>query len=196
MKKEKEKGGKVMGKTVILGVTGGIAAYKSPSLASQLRQRGYNTQAVVTKSALEFTTRVSLQAMSGNYVLMNTFEETNPSVINHIDLADKADLIVIAPATANFIAKLANGLADDMLSNILLAAKCKVLICPAMNVNMYHHPLTYKNIQTLKELCGYEFLDPETGHLACGYEAEGKLPSIKEIVDKIDSLLKTPKERE
>ena len=175
-------------KTIIVGITGGIASFKSASLASQLKQKGFNVHVVMTKNATKFITPLTLQALSGNHVTVDTFEENIPDVINHIHLADIADLIIVSPATANFIAKMAHGLADNMLSNILLAAKCKVLICPAMNVNMYHNPITQRNITILKEL-GIHFLDPISGHLACGYEAEGKLPPTETIVETIDSLL-------
>lgn len=176
------------GKTILVGVTGGIAAFKTASLVSQLRQKEANVHVMMTKNATKFITPLTFQALSGNHVTVGVFEENNPEVINHIHLADSADLIVVSPATANFIAKMAHGLVDDMLGNVILATKSRILICPAMNVNMWTNPITQKNIQILKDL-NYEFMNPVSGHLACGYEAEGKLPSTESILKQIEETL-------
>jgi phosphopantothenoylcysteine decarboxylase/phosphopantothenate--cysteine ligase len=177
-------------KKIVLGVTGGIAAYKAAGLASYLSQAGANVQVVMTENAHEFITPLTFQALTGNDVLTSVFDERFPKKIAHIHLADNADLIVVAPATANVIAKMANGLADDMLLNLLLAVpdQNKVLICPAMNVHMYTHQATQKNLETIKSF-GLHVLDPASGHLACGYDAVGKLPSTEVIVEKMKEML-------
>jgi phosphopantothenoylcysteine decarboxylase/phosphopantothenate--cysteine ligase len=177
-------------KTVVVGVTGGIAAFKSASLCSALKQMGANVYAVMTKGAHEFIGAATLQGLTGNPVLTHVFEEPFPGKIAHIHLADTADLIIVAPATANFIAKHANGLADDMLSTILLATKNrgKIIICPAMNVNMYQHPATQRNLAWIHST-GVHFLDPASGRLACGYDDIGKLPDTTVILNKAREII-------
>lgn len=162
------------GKKILLGVSGGIAAYKAASLCSALVQNGAEVKVIMTKGATEFITPLTFQTISRNYVYTDTFDERDPSVVSHIDLADSADLVVIAPATANVIAKIAHGLADDMLSTTLLATTAHVLIAPAMNVHMYAHPAVQENMEILRQR-GIQFIDPGEGQLACGYVGKGRL---------------------
>ncbi|MDQ8733449.1 bifunctional phosphopantothenoylcysteine decarboxylase/phosphopantothenate--cysteine ligase CoaBC [Paenibacillus sp. LHD-38] len=174
------------GKTIILGITGGIAAYKGAALCSKLVQAGANVHVIMTESAVKFITPLTLQTLSRNPVYIDTFDEIDPAVVSHIHLADHADLIVIAPATANTLAKLAGGHADDMLSTTLLAATCPVLIAPAMNVHMYEHPAVVHNLELLSSR-GAMFVEPGTGQLACGYVAKGRLAEPEDIVAAIES---------
>ncbi|RCW50030.1 bifunctional phosphopantothenoylcysteine decarboxylase/phosphopantothenate--cysteine ligase CoaBC [Paenibacillus prosopidis] len=174
------------GKSIILGITGGIAAYKGAALCSKLVQAGANVRVIMTESATKFITPLTLQTLSRNPVYIDTFDERDPAVVSHIDLADHADLIVIAPATANAIAKLAGGHADDMLSTTLLAATCPVLIAPAMNVHMYEHPAVVSNLELLASR-GAMFVEPGTGQLACGYVAKGRLAEPEDIAAAIVS---------
>lgn len=179
------------GKTIILGVTGGIAAYKSASICSKLVQQGAHVHVILSESALQFIQPLTFQALSRQHVIVDTFEEKDPSVIAHIDLADRADLVVVAPATANFLAKAAHGFGDDMLTTTLLATTAPVMICPAMNVHMYGHPAVQQNIKILKER-GTLFVEPHEGFLACGYVGKGRLAEPEEIVQAIGRVL-TPK---
>ncbi|CAM3948881.1 bifunctional phosphopantothenoylcysteine decarboxylase/phosphopantothenate--cysteine ligase CoaBC [Paenibacillus alkaliterrae] len=174
------------GKSIILGITGGIAAYKGAALCSKLVQAGAKVNVIMTESATKFITPLTLQTLSRNPVYIDTFDERDPAVVSHIDLADHADLIVIAPATANAIAKLAGGHADDMLSTTLLAAACPILIAPAMNVHMYEHPAVVSNLELLASR-GVMFVEPGTGQLACGYVAKGRLAEPEEIAAAIES---------
>ncbi|WP_424765861.1 bifunctional phosphopantothenoylcysteine decarboxylase/phosphopantothenate--cysteine ligase CoaBC [Paenibacillus sp. sgz302251] len=174
------------GKSIILGITGGIAAYKSAALCSKLVQAGANVHVIMTDSATKFITPLTLQTLSRNPVYIDTFDERNPAVVSHIDLADHADLIVVAPATANVIAKLAGGHADDMLSTTLLAATCPIIIAPAMNVHMYEHPAVVGNMELLASR-GALFIEPGTGQLACGYVAKGRLAEPEEIAAAIEA---------
>lgn len=174
------------GKNIILGITGGIAAYKGAALCSKLVQAGADVHVIMTESAAKFITPLTLQTLSRNPVHMDTFDERNPSVVTHIHLADHADLVVIAPATANAIAKLANGHADDMLSTTLLAATCPIIIAPAMNVHMYEHPAVVENMERLAKR-GAMFVEPGTGQLACGYVAKGRLAEPEDIVASIEN---------
>lgn len=174
------------GKSIILGITGGIAAYKGAALCSKLVQAGANVRVIMTESATKFITPLTLQTLSRNPVYIDTFDERDPAVVSHIDLADHADLIVIAPATANAIAKLAGGHADDMLSTTLLAATCPILIAPAMNVHMYEHPAVVSNLELLATR-GAMFVEPGTGQLACGYVAKGRLAEPEDIAAAIVS---------
>lgn len=170
------------GKKILLCVTGGIAVYKAVALVSKLSQAGADVKVVMTRSAMEFVQPLSFQVMSRNDVYWDTFDENDSSVIAHIDLADWADLIMVAPATANFIGKLANGIADDMPSTILLAATAPVWIAPAMNVHMYEHPAVLRNIDRLFE-DGYRFIEPSEGFLACGYVGKGRLEEPERITE-------------
>lgn len=177
------------GKTIILGITGGIAAYKGAALCSKLVQAGADVHVMMTESATKFITPLTLQTLSRNPVHIDTLDERDPSVVTHIHLADKADLIVIAPATANFIAKMAGGFGDDMLSTTLLAATSPVLIAPAMNVHMYEHPAVVRNMEILAER-GAMFVEPGTGQLACGYVAKGRLAEPEDIVLAVDTFFR------
>ena len=168
-------------KKIVLGVTGGIAAYKAIALTSKLTQAGATVKVILTAGAQEFVTPLSFQAISRQPVFVDTFKELDPGKIQHIDLADWADLFIIAPATANIIGKYANGIADDMLSTTLLATKAPVYIAPAMNVDMYHHPAVQENMSVLSKR-GVDFIDPNEGFLACGYTGKGRLAEPEEIV--------------
>ncbi|WP_062197804.1 bifunctional phosphopantothenoylcysteine decarboxylase/phosphopantothenate--cysteine ligase CoaBC [Massilibacterium senegalense] len=168
-------------KNILLCVTGGIAVFKAASLTSKLTQNGFQVRVMMSQSAEQFVTPLTFQVLSKHPVYDDTFDEKDPSVIAHIDLADWPDAIVIAPATANIIGKLANGIADDMISTTLLATTKPVFIAPAMNVHMYEHPAVKKNMQTLKAF-GYHFIEPNSGHLACGYNGAGRLKEPEEIV--------------
>ncbi|WP_432355876.1 bifunctional phosphopantothenoylcysteine decarboxylase/phosphopantothenate--cysteine ligase CoaBC [Sporosarcina sp. A2] len=173
-------------KKILLCVTGGIAVYKAVVLVSKLSQAGAQVKVVMSRSAMQFVQPLSFQVMSRNDVYWDTFDEKESSVIAHIDLADWADLILVAPTTANFIGKLANGIADDMPSTILLAATAPVWIAPAMNVHMYEHPAVLRNIDRLYE-DGYRFIEPSEGFLACGYVGKGRLEEPERIVELVDA---------
>jgi phosphopantothenoylcysteine decarboxylase / phosphopantothenate---cysteine ligase len=169
-------------KKILLCVTGGIAVYKAVALTSKLTQAGADVKVILSNSASKFVTALSFQALSRNFVYTDTFEEINPKVISHIDLADWADIIIVAPATANVIGKLANGIADNMITTTLLATTAPVWIAPAMNVHMYDHPSVIKNINTLYGM-GYSFIEPSEGFLACGYVGKGRLEEPEKIVE-------------
>jgi phosphopantothenoylcysteine decarboxylase/phosphopantothenate--cysteine ligase len=177
----------VHGKNILLCVTGGIAAYKAAALTSQLTQRGANVKVVMSEGACQFVTPLTFQALSRNEVYLDTFAEKNPAVIAHIDLADWADLVLVAPATANTIGKLANGIADNMITTTILATKAPVWIAPAMNVHMYEHPAVQANIETLHRF-GYRFIEPSEGYLACGYVGKGRLEEPEKIIANIESF--------
>lgn len=169
------------GKTVILGVCGGIAAYKAAALCSKLVQAGAKVRVVMTESAAKLVQPLTFQALSKYHVVVDAFEENDPSVITHVDMADSADLVIIAPATANMLAKMAYGLADDMLSTTLLVARAPILAAPAMNVHMYDHPTVQANMRTLAGR-GVQFVEPGVGQLACGYVGKGRLAEPEEIL--------------
>lgn len=175
------------GKNILLCVTGGIAVFKSVQLTSKLTQAGAKVKVVMSESATKFVTPLSFQALSRHEVYTDTFDEKDPSVIAHIDLADWADLVIVAPATANFIGKLANGIADDMITTTLLATTAPVWIAPAMNVHMYDHPAVKRNIQMLAN-DGYQFIEPSEGYLACGYVGKGRLEEPEKIVALVDAF--------
>jgi phosphopantothenoylcysteine decarboxylase/phosphopantothenate--cysteine ligase len=172
----------VKDKNILLCVTGGIAVYKAAALTSKLVQAGAQVKVIMSESAEKFVTPLTFQALSRNEVYVDTFDEKNPRVIAHIDLADWADLILVAPATANTIAKLAAGIADNMVTTTLLAATAPVWIAPAMNVHMYDHPAVKKNLLILAEY-GYQFIEPGEGYLACGYVGKGRLEEPEKIVE-------------
>ncbi|MBW8351799.1 bifunctional phosphopantothenoylcysteine decarboxylase/phosphopantothenate--cysteine ligase CoaBC [Bacillus sp. IITD106] len=174
------------GKNILVCVSGGIAVYKACTLTSKLVQNGYNVKVIMSESAMKFVSPLTFQALSRNEVYTDTFIENNPKVIAHIDAADWADLIIVAPATANMIGKLANGIADDMISTTLLAATAPVWIAPAMNVHMYSHPAVQKNIDALYQF-GHRFIEPGEGYLACGYVGKGRLEEPEAIVELIHS---------
>ncbi|MFB6466585.1 bifunctional phosphopantothenoylcysteine decarboxylase/phosphopantothenate--cysteine ligase CoaBC [Cytobacillus sp. Hz8] len=170
------------GKKILLCVTGGIAVFKAAALTSKLTQKGAEVKVILSESAAKFVTPLTFQVLSKNDVYTDTFDEKNSKVVAHIDLADWADLVLIAPATANVIGKLANGIADNMLSTTCLAVTAPVYIAPAMNVHMYAHPAVQKNLQTLANY-GYRFIEPGEGYLACGYVGKGRLEEPETIVD-------------
>ncbi|MFC7363730.1 MULTISPECIES: bifunctional phosphopantothenoylcysteine decarboxylase/phosphopantothenate--cysteine ligase CoaBC [Bhargavaea] len=172
-------------KHILLCVTGGIAVYKAVALVSKLSQAGAEVKVIMTESATEFVAPLTFQVMSRNDVYTDTFDEKDSSVIAHIDLADWADLIIVAPATANVIGKLANGIADDMVTTTLLAATADVWIAPAMNVHMYAHPAVMRNIDRLHR-DGYRFIEPSEGFLACGYVGKGRLEEPERITELVE----------
>ncbi|PQD95915.1 bifunctional phosphopantothenoylcysteine decarboxylase/phosphopantothenate--cysteine ligase CoaBC [Pradoshia eiseniae] len=169
-------------KKILLFVTGGIAVYKAASLTSKLVQAGAEVKVVMSESAMKFVTPLTFQSLSRNDVFHDTFDEKIPGKIAHIDLADWADAAVIAPATANVIGKVANGIADDMISTILLAVTAPIFIAPAMNVHMYEHKAVQRNMNRLRE-DGYTFIEPNEGYLACGYVGKGRLEEPEAIVE-------------
>lgn len=173
------------GKKVLLCVTGGIAVFKAAALTSQLYQKGAEVKVMMTKSAQQFVTPLTFQTLSRNPVYIDTFDEKDPKKIAHIDLADWADLVVIAPATANILAKLAHGIADDMISTTLTATTAPILIAPAMNTHMYEHPAVQQNMRTLASF-GCQFIEPGEGLLACGYVGKGRLAEPEEIIQAIE----------
>jgi len=174
----------IKGKNIIVGVTGGIAAYKSCELVRELVKKEASVQVVMTKNATEFITPLTLQTLSGNKVAINTFELEWESEIGHISLADSADLIVVAPATASFIGKVSSGIADSLLSTVILATRAPIILCPAMNVNMYENSVVQGNIKKLKDH-GFIIIEPGEGDLACGWEGKGRLPEIGDILREI-----------
>lgn len=171
-----------MQKNILLCVSGGIAVYKAVALTSKLVQAGFQVKVIMTKSAREFVNPLSFQVMSKNDVFFDTFDEKDSRVIAHIDLADWADLVLVAPATANIIGKLANGIADDMVTTTLLATEAPVWIAPAMNVHMYDHPAVKRNIDILYA-DGVRFIEPSEGYLACGYVGRGRLEEPEKITE-------------
>ncbi|MEO2257919.1 bifunctional phosphopantothenoylcysteine decarboxylase/phosphopantothenate--cysteine ligase CoaBC [Paenibacillus amylolyticus] len=173
------------GKKIVLGVTGGIAAYKAATLCSRLVQKGADVHVIMTASATQFITELTLQTLTRNTVYTDTFDEREPAVVSHIHLADLADLVLVAPATANVIAKMAHGMADDMLSTTLLATTAPVMIAPAMNVHMYDHPAVKHNMNLLVER-GAMMIEPGEGLLACGYVGKGRLEEPESIVDVVE----------
>ncbi|MFW2499502.1 MULTISPECIES: bifunctional phosphopantothenoylcysteine decarboxylase/phosphopantothenate--cysteine ligase CoaBC [Clostridium] len=173
-----------MKKNLVLGVSGGIAVYKALEIVSLLVKKDINVNVIMTESATKFVTPLSFQSLSQNMVTCDMFAEPKAWEIQHISLAEKADVFLVAPATANIIGKVANGIADDMLSTTIMATKAKVIFAPAMNTNMYENPIVQENIKKLKSL-GYEFIDPAEGRLACGTSGKGKLESPEIIVDKV-----------
>ena len=173
---------------VVLGVTGGIAVYKALDVISALRKKDVDVRVIMTKSATEFVTPLTFQSMSQNIVTTDMFAEPKAWEIQHISLAKRADVFLVPPATANIIGKVANGIADDMLSTTIMATRAKVVFAPAMNTNMYTNPIVQENIAKLKKL-GYEFIEPASGRLACGDEGKGKLAPASDIVEKVLSEL-------
>ena len=180
-----------MHKNIVIGVTGGIAAYKALDIISNLRKEGYLIDVIMTKNACEFVQPLSFQTLSQNKVTINTFETPVKWEVEHIELAKKADLFLIAPATANILAKIAHGIADDMLSTTIMATQAPVFFAPAMNTNMYENPIVQENIQYLKEK-GYQFIEPASGFLACGDIGKGKLAPVEQIIEKVIEVLSEP----
>lgn len=169
------------GKTVVLGVTGGIAAYKMPNVARMLKKTHCNVHVIMTQNATNFITATTFETLTGNKCLIDTFDRNFEFSVEHVAIAKQADLVLIAPATANVIGKIAGGIADDMLTTTVMACTCKILIAPAMNHNMYHNSIVQENIEKLKRH-GYEIIDPVCGMLANGDTGDGKLPSEETLV--------------
>jgi len=176
-------------KEVILGVSASIAIYKACNLIRELQKQRFNVTVVMTEHAKEFITPLLLGRLSRNKVYSELFDKQADFEIKHISLAQKADLILLAPATANLIGKIANGIADDLLTSLVMAKRCKVLICPAMDEAMYTNPIVQKNIEKLKSY-GYKFIEPEKGMLASGQIGVGRLAEVKAIVEEVKKILK------
>ncbi|WP_027701535.1 bifunctional phosphopantothenoylcysteine decarboxylase/phosphopantothenate--cysteine ligase CoaBC [Metaclostridioides mangenotii] len=176
------------GKTVVLGVSGGIAVYKSCDLVSKLKKLGLNVHVIMTKAATEFVSPLTFQSLSQNYVVSDMFAEPKTWDVEHISLAKKADLFLIVPATANVIGKIANGIADDILTTTVMATKAPILLAPAMNTNMFENVIVQKNIEFLEGL-GYNFVEPDSGRLACGDIGAGKLANVDTIVSRVVDML-------
>lgn len=172
----------VKGKNIVLAVSGGIAAFKAAALTSKLVQAGANVKVILTKSAMEFVTPLTFQALSRQPVYVDTFTEPDPSKIAHIDVADWADVVLVAPATANVIAKLAQGIGDDMLTTTLLATTAPIYLAPAMNVNMYSNPAVQRNLKTLHQ-DGYLIIDGDEGYLACGWVGKGRMAEPETLLE-------------
>lgn len=179
------------GKTVLLGVTGGIAAYKAAALASALVKQHAAVEVVMTENATQFVTPLTFEQLTGRRTMVNTFDRNFSHHVEHIALAERTDLVIVAPATANVCAKLAHGLADDMLTTTVLACRCPKLIAPAMNTNMYENPVTQDNLALLRHY-GWEVIEPASGRLACGAVGKGKLPEPEEILQYILRQLAFP----
>lgn len=174
---------------VVLGVSGGIACYKAVELVRLLVKEQYAVQVILTRGAMEFVTPLTFQTLSARPVATDTFNLTQESEIGHINLADSADIFVVAPATANIIGKIAAGIADDLLTTVLMATRAPVLIAPAMNIHMYENPILQENLRKLRRV-GYEILEPGEGYLACGYEGKGRLPDPEAILERIGCRVK------
>lgn len=177
------------GRKIVLGVCGSIAAYKAADVASKLVQGGATVAVVMTPNATRFVTPLTLQAITRVRVMSDPFDPEAVTDATHISLLEGADLVLIAPATANVVGKLAHGIADDLLTSLMLAVRCPVLIAPAMNDRMYANPIVQANIARLKEL-GHEFIDPEEGYLACGTVAQGRLAEPARIVERVVARLR------
>lgn len=176
------------GKTVVLGVTGGIAAYKSAEIASRLVKKGVLVHVVMTEAATRFITPLTMRTISGNPVSCDMFQEPTHWNVQHVGLAESADILVIAPATANCIGKVAHGIADDLLTTVIMATKAPVLFVPSMNDAMYENSFVQRNLNGLKAM-GYNVMEPDFGYLACGEEGKGRLPEPKDIVLEIETVL-------
>ncbi len=183
---------RISGKTIILGVTGGIAAYKACEITRRLMSEEAKLQVIMTKNAGEFITPLTLQTLSRRRVATEVFDLEWESEIGHISLADSADLLIVAPASANFIGKAASGIADDLLTTVLVAVRAPVMICPAMNVNMYNNQVVQENLEKLRKR-GFTIVEPAEGDLACGYEGKGRLPDADEIIEEVEKVF-SPKD--
>ena len=175
---------------IVLGVTGSIAAYKAADIISRLKKLGHEVDVILTESGSRIITPITLQTLSKNKVYMDMFEEITPKEVKHISLAEKADLMLIAPATANIIGKIANGIADDFLSTVVMAAAntTPVYIAPAMNTNMYENPIVQANIEKLRSY-GYRFIEPKESLLACGTAGKGALADVDDIIKVIEGRM-------
>ena len=181
----------LQGKTVLLGVTGGIAAYKAAALASALVKQHCSVEVILTEHATKFIAPLTFEQLTGNRCMVDTFDRNFSHQVEHISLAHRTDLVMVAPATANVCAKLAHGLADDMLTTTVLACSCPKLIAPAMNTGMYENPVTQDNLETLRRY-GWEVIAPASGRLACGDVGAGKLPEPEQLLQHILRLLALP----
>ena len=179
-------------KCVVIGVTGGIAIYKICTLVSSLKKQNYDVVVLMSKSAEEFVTPLTFQTLSGNRVITDMFSVDYEPSVHHVSIAKRADIFVIAPASANTIAKVSHGIADNMLTTTFLASHCPKLIVPAMNTGMLENPITQENINKCKEL-GMEVLESNSGYLACGDNGKGRMPEAIEIEDKIKEILEEDK---
>ena len=180
-------------KKIILGISGGISAYKSVYIASGLKKKGYDVHVIMTEGAAKFVTPLTFETMSGNKVVTDVFDPANETPTEHITLGQSSDVALIAPATANVIAKLAHGIADDMLTTTMLACNCPVLISPAMNTVMFENPATQANLETLRER-GYTIIEPAEGMLACGVEGKGKMPEPDVLIDYVEQWVEKEKD--
>ena len=176
-------------KRIVLGVTGGIACYKAVEVVRLLVKEGFAVQVIMTRGATEFVTPLTFQTLSGRPVATETFSLTQESEIGHINMADWADLFVIAPATANALGKIAAGIADDLLTTVVMATQAPLLIAPAMNIHMWENPILQENVRKLRRF-GYHVMAPEEGYLACGYDGKGRLPEATSILEEIKKILK------
>lgn len=183
------------GKTVLLGVSGGIAAYKAAALASALVKQHAAVEVVMTKNATEFITPLTFEQLTGHRVMVDTFDRNFSHQVEHIALAERTDLVIVAPATANVCAKFAHGLADDMLTTTVLACRCPKLIAPAMNTNMFENPVTQDNLKILEHY-GWEIIPPASGRLACGAVGKGKLPEPEVLLEYVMRFLAMPHDLE
>ena len=179
------------GKTILLGVTGGIAAYKAAALASALVKQHAAVEVVMTQNATQFITPLTFEQLTGRRTMVDTFDRNFSHQVEHISLAERTDLVIIAPATANVCAKLAHGLADDMLTTTVLACRCPKLIAPAMNTNMYENPVTQNNLDILRKY-GWDVIEPASGRLACGAVGKGKMPEPEDLLQHILRYLAFP----
>jgi phosphopantothenoylcysteine decarboxylase / phosphopantothenate---cysteine ligase len=182
------------GKTIVLGVTGGIAAYKACELTRRLVESGADVHVILTKGAQQFVTPLTFQTLSGHPVHTDLFSLTQEQEIGHISLADRADLVFVAPATADVLAKIAHGLCDDLLTTVICATQATVLFAPAMNVHMWENPITQENVAKLKKH-NFLFVEPDSGFLACGYTGKGRLPDADALVGEVEKALKVRKLR-
>lgn len=180
-------------KTVVLGVTGSIAAYKIASLASMLAKQGADVRVIMTQNAVRFITPITFETLTGHKCLVDTFDRNFEFQVEHVSLAKQADLVLIAPASADVIGKLAHGIADDMLTTTLLACRCPRLLSPAMNTAMYENPVVQDNLRYLSR-CGYEIIAPAVGHLACGDTGSGKMPEPEILLRYIEREIARPKD--
>jgi phosphopantothenoylcysteine decarboxylase/phosphopantothenate--cysteine ligase len=180
-------------KTVVLCVTGGIACYKSAMLASGLVKRGYDVEVVLTKNATEFIGPHTFDSLTHNRTMVDTFDRNYQSQVEHVALADKADLLIVAPATANVLAKAAHGIADDMVTTTILACNCPKIAAPAMNTKMYENPVTQDNLEILRKY-GWQIIEPASGRLACGAVGKGKMPEPETLLEAIDHAIRYEKD--
>ena len=181
-------------KTVIIGVTGGIAAYKIPYLVSHLVKEGAEVHVIMTKNACNFISPLTFETLTGQQCVVDTFDRSHGYDVEHVALAKKADIFMVAPATANVMAKLAHGIADDMLTTTFLASSCPKYVVPAMNTKMYDNPITQDNILTLKKY-GIMVIEPATGYLACGDTGAGKMPEPETLYKYIEREIARPTDR-